>query len=132
MSVPSNLFRSFLLTLGLVKQRGREGKIKGRREGREMINFFLSLVWFVREKWRATHIIGGSHHKFSLLSLIFLPIWEESIWWATKEYVSFVFLSFTPIPPKQTNEFISFPSLSLLFFPNPSYPNKILNSQIRE
>ena len=129
MSVPSNLFHSFLLTLGLVKQRGREGKIKGRREGREMIPFPCLVV---REKWRATHIIGGSHHKHSLLSLIFLPIWEESIWWAIKEYVSFVFLSFTPIPPKQTNEFISFPSFSLLFFPNLSYPNKRLNSQIRE
>ena len=106
------------------KAKGREGKGKGGREGRgegrERMNFFLSLVWFVREKWRETHLIGGSHHKYSLFSLIFLPIWEERMWWAMEEFVSFIFLSFTPISPNQMKEFISFPSFSFLFFPNPS------------
>ena len=116
----------FMLYTLFGKAKGGEGKGKGKggREGRgmgrERIKFFLSLVWFVREKWRETHLIGGSHHKYSLFSLIFLPIWEERMWWAMEEFVSFIFLSFTPISPNQTKEFISFPSFSFLFFPNPS------------
>ena len=52
--VSSNLVGS--LTLRLVKGRKREGEGNGGREGRgkgrEMITFFLLLVWFVREKWK--------------------------------------------------------------------------------
>ena len=109
----------FMLYTVFGKAKGREGKGKG-KEGRERIKFFFSLVWFVREKWRETHLIGGSHHKYSLFSLIFLPIWEERMWWAMEEFVSFIFLSFTPISPNQMKDFISFPSFSFLFFSNPS------------
>ena len=59
----------FMLYIVFVKAKGREEKGKGGREGRgegrERINFFLSLVCFVREKWRETHLIGGSHHIHS-------------------------------------------------------------------
>ena len=120
-SLPFYPFFMLYTVFGKAKGREGKGKEKGGREergeGRERIKFFLSLVWLVREKWRQTHLIGGSHHKYSL---IFLPIWEERMWWAMEEFVSFIFLSFTPIPPNQTKDFISFPSLSFLFFPNPS------------
>ena len=93
---------------------GREGKEgrEGRGEGKESTNFFISFIWFVREKWRETHVIGGSHHKYSLLSLIFLPIWEKRIWWAIEEFFPlFSFLSHQSLLTKQSNLFLFLPFL---------------------
>ena len=66
----------------------------------------------LRVKW------GGAGQNCHPHSLLFRPIWEERIWWAKEEFISFIFLSFTPILPNQTKEFISFPFFSFLFFPN--------------
>ena len=90
----------------MVKQKGGgDGKGKrgreGRGEGRESTNFFISFIWFVREKWRETHVIGGSHHKYSLLSLFPSNLGKKNMV-GNRGIFSFIFLSFTPIPPNQT------------------------------